>query len=123
MYVFGDNDARVGMGGQAAEMRGEPNTVGIRTKKAPLTAESVYYTDDEYKENVRKISEDFQAIEYHLQSGGLVVYPTDGVGTGFAELETRAPRTLQFIKQRVKALKTKYKFTLTFESEDGVNSG
>ena len=35
LYLFGDNLQRVGLGGQAKEMRGEPNAVGIATKKAP----------------------------------------------------------------------------------------
>jgi hypothetical protein len=35
LYLFGDNTKRVGIGGQAREMRGEPNAVGIATKNAP----------------------------------------------------------------------------------------
>ena len=33
IYVFGDNLLRKGLGGQAKEMRGEPNTLGIVSKK------------------------------------------------------------------------------------------
>lgn len=33
LYVFGDNMVRRGFGGQAREMRGEPNAVGIRCSK------------------------------------------------------------------------------------------
>jgi hypothetical protein len=32
VYVFGDNVARHGLGGQAKAMRGEPNTIGVSTK-------------------------------------------------------------------------------------------
>ena len=39
LYVFGDNMRRRGMGGQAAEMRGEPNAVGIPTKWRPSRTE------------------------------------------------------------------------------------
>ncbi len=53
MYLFGDNDMRVGKGGQAKEMRGEPNAIGIRVKKAPKTT-NAYYTDEEYQSNIEK---------------------------------------------------------------------
>jgi len=33
LWVFGDNLQRKGLGGQAKEMRGEPNAIGIPTKK------------------------------------------------------------------------------------------
>ena len=33
IFVFGDNLAKKGLGGQAREMRGEPNAVGIATKR------------------------------------------------------------------------------------------
>lgn len=33
LYVFGDNLERKGFGGQAYEMRGEPNAFGIATKR------------------------------------------------------------------------------------------
>ena len=34
LYLFGDNLDRQGMGGQAKEMRGEPNSFGIATKRS-----------------------------------------------------------------------------------------
>lgn len=36
-YLFGDNVERRGLGGQAKEMRGEPNAIGVATK-APTAA-------------------------------------------------------------------------------------
>ncbi len=54
-FLFGDNvadhgkplDQRIGKGGQAAEMAGEPNAVGIPTlwKAADGTDESAYFSD------------------------------------------------------------------------------
>ena len=35
IFLFGDNLEQRGLGGQAAAMRGEPNAVGIPTKKRP----------------------------------------------------------------------------------------
>lgn len=99
-YVFGDNDMRDGRGGQAKVCRGRQNAFGVRTKKAPGRSESAYYTDDEYHENVRKIGEDFRYIEQELQRGRIVVFPTEGMGTGLAQLRTRAPRRFCTSKRR-----------------------
>lgn len=49
LFVFGDNLAQVGYGGQAKEMRGEPNAVGIPTKRKPSrTAPDEFFTDNVY---------------------------------------------------------------------------
>ncbi len=45
LFVFGDNLARVGYGGQAREMRDEPNAVGIPTKKLPTMTEGAFFSD------------------------------------------------------------------------------
>lgn len=47
MFVFGDNEARRGTGGQAEELRGEPNAVGVATKRYPSTDELAYWREDE----------------------------------------------------------------------------
>ncbi len=100
-YCFGDNDERVGMGGQAKECRGERNAIGIRTKKTPGEDEAAYYTDDEFEENCQKIADDFAEVLNKLVARKIVVFPIEGFGTGFAELKKRAPRTLQYIETTV----------------------
>lgn len=87
LFVFGDNLARRGFGGQAAEARGEPNSVGIVTKMSP----SQYLTDDNWYDVKDAIVEAFNRLRNHLVKGGTVVWPQDGVGTGLAQLPTRAP--------------------------------
>jgi hypothetical protein len=62
LFVFGDNEEREGRGGQAKEMRGEDNAVGIRTKRHPSTGKTAYWTDETYDENVEMIREDFQNL-------------------------------------------------------------
>ena len=101
LFVFGDNDQRKGNGGQAKAMRGEPNAVGIRTKAAPHTDESAYWSDDTYEDNIKKIDEDFKRIESHK---GTVVIPSAGLGTGLSELQTRAPKTLAYLESKIAAL-------------------
>lgn len=51
IFLFGDNLKRAGYGGQAKEMRGEKNAVGIPTKKAPNNREESFFTDKEFEAN------------------------------------------------------------------------
>jgi len=106
-YIFGDNDQRTGFGGQAKEMRDEINSIGIRTKKGPYTGD-VYYTDDEYQENIAKIDFDLNEIEYLLKLGKIVVFPSDGIGTGLANLQEYAPKTLKYIEDKIRYLAETY---------------
>jgi len=98
LYLMGDNEQRVGKGGQAKEMRGERNTHGIRTKRAPLRTPDVYWSDDDYERQIALVDEDFQSLVKRYRRGySAIVCPLDGLGTGEAQLHTRAPRTLQYI--------------------------
>ena len=113
LFVFGDNHARAGHGGQAREARGEPNAVGIRTKKAPTYEEQDFLTDAEYASNIAAIFADFAPVLTALQRGQIVVWPADGIGTGIAQLPTRAPQTLHFINTLIESLKSVYSVTST----------
>jgi hypothetical protein len=73
LFVFGDNFARRGLGGQAREARGEPNAIGIRTQKAPTYEPSDFLTDAEYGANVTAILADFVAVFEALARGQVVV--------------------------------------------------
>jgi hypothetical protein len=90
LFVFGDNLARRGKGGQAV-IRDEPNAVGIPTKRRPSRDSSAFFTDADLLEAMRAATPDLQRIADHLKAGGAVVWPADGIGTGRAELEHRAP--------------------------------
>lgn len=91
LFVFGDNLQRRGFGGQAKEMRGEPNAVGIPTKKAPSMHPCDMYKDADLAAYKRARSEDLNRLGEHLTRGGTVVLPADGLGTGRAQLERCAP--------------------------------
>jgi len=105
IFVFGDNDIHVGKGGQAT-IRDEPNAFGIPTKKAPSLRESAFYTDDDFSDNVEKID---KAV-VNLMNGILspkydnIYLPENGLGTGLAQLDTRAPRTFKYLLERVKEI-------------------
>lgn len=109
LYLFGDNNRRIGHGGQAKEMRGEPNAIGIRTKETPGVDESAYWreeTEEDYYRFTKMIDEDFESIYQMMKHGHnpTVVIPIDGLGTGLARLDKDAPATLGYIKKWLKVL-------------------
>ena len=106
LFVFGDNMQRRGYGGQAAAMRGEPNAVGIPTKWAPSTAPAAFFADSDWdRREVRDaIDSAFIRLADALRAGRSVAIPADGLGTGRAELATRAPRIAAAIAARIARL-------------------
>jgi hypothetical protein len=92
LFVFGDNLERKGYEGQAAQMRGEPNAVGIPTKRLPSKKPEAYFSDADFDEVLEHLLfADFTLVD-HLNKGGTVVWPEDGIGTGFAKLQKKAPK-------------------------------
>lgn len=106
VFVYGDNMEGRGLGGQAREMRGEPNTIGIPTKWFPARAERAYFTDDDrHNRDVwHAIHGSFQRIRAALDAGRNVAFPSDGIGTGLAELPTRAPKLYAMIEAATRDL-------------------
>lgn len=106
LYIFGDNEARTGSGGQAKEMRGEPNVIGIRSKRKPLYDPDAYWYEADHPRQRKLVDEDFMAVVEALKpnaSGasdykGLVI-PLEGIGTGMAQLKDRSPSTLRYIEK------------------------
>lgn len=92
LFVFGDNLERWGRGGQAAEMRGEPNAVGLPTKVSPKQ----YLTDGDLRAVKMEAQSDIDRLAAQLRSGGRVIWPADGIGTGLAGLSTHAPLVARF---------------------------
>lgn len=90
IFLFGDNVARVGMAGQAKEMRGEPNSVGIPTKYAPHMFPNAFMTDNRLDFNIERINEAFSLLPPPPKT---ICIPVDGIGTGLAKLQEKAPRT------------------------------
>lgn len=99
LFVFGDNFQEIGYGGQAKEMRNEPNAVGIFTKRFPSMNENAFLTDDDYGEWAIKVRPKICRLLEHVYDNGVIVLPKDGIGTGLAQLETRAPKIFQKIRK------------------------
>jgi hypothetical protein len=97
IYVFGDNTQRVGMGGQA-QIRNNPNAMGIATKITPSMDEAAFMSDKDLIKNRQIIDGDIAKIK---ATGKTVVMPKDGLGTGLAQLKEKAPQTYAYLKQRL----------------------
>lgn len=106
LYVFGDNMEGRGLGGQAREMRGEPNAIGVPTKWRPGRADRDYFTDADLKDRDvwHAIHGAFQRIRAVLADGRTVVIPAAGLGTGLSELPTRAPKMHLMIEDAIVGL-------------------
>ncbi len=104
LFVYGDNLAHRGYGGQAKECRGEPNTLGIPTKYLPYMTKGSFFTDDDYpKVKVQ--------IDYAIASIGIrhykkiVVLPH--IGEGRAQLPTRSPKIWDYLQKCLEEIKEK----------------
>lgn len=111
IYLFGDNVERKGFGGQAGEMRGEPNSVGIATKRRPDNSLFSYFQDSAFAGNKVIIDQDFEELEtkVHMLEKELgievtVVIPEAGLGTGLAKLDVMAPKTFAYLQERLESL-------------------
>lgn len=104
LFVFGDNMAERGFGGQAKECRGEPNAIGIPTKWQPSMTPDSFFDDDIFEDVKPTIDGAFLELAGHLRKGGTVVWPRDGVGTGLAKLEEKAPAIFKYIQDNLEQL-------------------
>lgn len=106
IYVFGDNLLRTGMGGQAAEMRGEPNAYGIPTKFGPGGAPENFFNDLDFHVVEALYDEDFYyLLEAATVGNKVVVFPLDGLGTGLADLPNRAPEIFIYLELKIRDLR------------------
>jgi hypothetical protein len=93
IFVFGDNMARFGLGGQAASMRGEPNAIGVATLYAPGN----FYRDGD-PAALKAVMDDLMILPLLLRQGKTIVVPSAGIGTGLARLPQSYPALHQLIR-------------------------
>lgn len=101
IFLFGDNLEHVGLGGQAGAMRGEPNAIGVPTKHSPSMSDDAFFSDDEFDFTSLCID---AALQSAINTNSTIVIPADGLGTGLAELDIRAPRTFAYLEKRLSDL-------------------
>jgi hypothetical protein len=105
LYLFGDNEARHGRGGQARVCRGHPNAVGVATKRSPDRFPDAYWNDTDFDRCTTIIAHDLTPAMRHILNGATVVCPAAGLGTGLSELPSRAPRVFDYLRRHIVALK------------------
>lgn len=105
IFLFGDNLVGQGFGGQAAAMRGEPNCFGIPTKKFPSSRDDAFFTDLEFEQNKAAIDRAFDGLFHKMSKAEqTIVIPAGGLGTGRAQLESRAPLTFAYLQKCLRSL-------------------
>lgn len=102
-FVFGDNQRRVGYGGQAKIMRGKPNALGVATCKMPG-----HPLSDKDRNDFQILAQDLARVESFLFVGEHVVFPGDGIGTGLASMPTDAPKLFAFLEATIERWKATY---------------
>lgn len=102
LFLFGDNLAKKGYGGQAKNMRGEPNALGIPTKKYPSLLPFAFFVDKEYESNCKHIDAAFDLL-YKINPE-IVVIPEDGIGTGMARMRDYCPKTYLYLQDKLKEI-------------------
>ena len=106
LYVFGDNVDRVGLGGQAGEMRGEPKAVGVATKWSPSMRDTSFFDDSDYEHISKIIDTDFEPLFKAALNGKTIIIPADGLGPGLSEMPTRCPKLYRLLRSYVETLKS-----------------
>lgn len=96
LFVFGDNLTGTGFGGQAKEMRGEPNAIGIPTKHFPNMHEKSFFTDADLDNWLIIVKPIVARLHAHT---GPIRWPQNGIGTGLAQLPKRAPAIAKAIQE------------------------
>lgn len=99
LYLFGDNLLRKGLGGQAKEMRGEENAIGILSKKYPSNQESSFYKDSDFDSWLLEFNSDIEKVDFALKSGKYRALVIPQIGVGLADLPNKAPKIWKYLKQ------------------------
>ncbi len=103
LFIFGDNDVHQGHKGQAI-IRDQPNAIGIPTKKYPSMKSYSFYSDDEFEINKCKMDRAIKKIKKQLNKYDALVLPRDGLGTGLARLDKKAPQTFKYLANQINKL-------------------
>ena len=106
LFLFGDNELRRGRGGQADSLSWTYKCRRRRDKAQRRTVnDSAYWTDADYDRITAIIDHDLAPAFDHIRLGGTVACPSAGLGTGRAELPSRAPEFFAYLRQSIIRLK------------------
>lgn len=106
VFLFGDNTEdrlntkHIPYKTQAV-IRGLSNSIGIDTKKNRGTDASSYFTDRDFDIFKKQVD---SAVNRALGSGKVIVIPEDGIGTGKAMLQSKAPKLFNYLQDKLNKL-------------------
>ena len=86
-------------------MRGEPNTVGIVTKRFPDTTDSSYFIDDDYETFEAFVNQGFRDVINYVVTHKPIAVVEPPLGVGLADLPDRAPRCYEYLRNMLDKLK------------------
>ena len=101
-YLFSDNDQNAGHW----EYRNYSNFVGIRTKKDEHNFDSSFWSDDTYKDNIKKIDEDYRKIRTLLGFMKPVIFSENTFQINFESYDYISPKTSKYIQNVLKKIAT-----------------
>lgn len=106
VFLFGDNtDDRIVKyvpSSTQAVIRGLPNAIGIDTKNNRKENENSYLNDSDFDRFKLQVD---NAIKQAKETGKTIVIPADGIGTGKAMLQEKAPKLFAYLEQQLDLLK------------------
>jgi hypothetical protein len=105
LFAFDDDEMRLTEAGLAGQCRGEPNGVGVRTRRAPGNDPTAVWRDDHLAQYQQMIDDDFAILVSWVEAGGPVFLPKAGLGMLMPRLVDTAPRTYLFLQKKVKELR------------------
>jgi len=94
LYVFGDNMAGYGLGGQAI-IRNEPNSYGIVTKWEPTMSPAAFFSDTDNE--IAKVKRTLDELDELNEKGKIIILPLNPVGSGYAKLDKYSPKVYKLI--------------------------
>lgn len=108
VFLFGDNvlDAKSKFKPKSTQavIRGEPNAIGIPTKRNRYTTPGSYFNDAEFNKFKAGVDKAMSDARKAIADGKIVVIPANGIGTGAARLQQTAPRCFEYLQTELERL-------------------
>ena len=106
VYVYLDNEKKVGGSDYAILMRNYSNTVGLIVKEKPSNVEKSYWSDGVFPSKRGVLEEGLQKIHRHLRKGGIVVLTCNW--SDDENLEKYSYKTYDYLLESIGAFRSRY---------------
>lgn len=106
IYVYLDNEKKVGGSNYAILMRNYSNTVGLVVKEKPSNAQKSYWSDGIFLSKKEILDEGLQKIHRHLRKGGIVVLTCDW--SDDENLEKYSYKLYDYLLEAIGTFRTRY---------------